>query len=736
MGNANIRQQQDPRTYLQDDLTKTYLQNDLPRFINPIRIGNSKFMKTYSTTVDGVAVIVKIYIKPYEEDVQLAAKKLTNIWKILSPLKYPNLLPYQLWIRSPNKYPKLNATPIYLIRQHLHLNLYDRLSTRPFLNDLEKLFLIFQLFKCVETCHKLGVMHGDLKPENIICTTWNWIVLTDFGSSFKPTLIPDEDPTDFQYYFDSMNRNRCYIAPERFYRKEYITNKKKNNINESSTLSELNDLEDDYIQSSSKSPIVILTSAMDIFSLGCVLAEIWLNGEPLIDLPEMLKYVGEKNINNLSQIENTKDKLNRIQNVVIKEIIIHMTQKDPKNRLSVLHYRTFLEGKYSLKELESITYEQLMLPLSPLATSPKNSSTLKSNAVIFPAYFEDFLHPLYMHLHWKGVTPDDRLSILCDSYKSIIKYITNEDDDKGVIFFSTCMKDASNPSEDNTITLESLENEINQNSNINIAKNILTRLKPESIHSLRHRSHNDEGKLAYRKLYTEIIKNNGITLSSSSSSENSSPRKLPLQQDDNFNILPPTPPKTPSSNTNEIPYNNDGNVNNTSSLSSLSLDELMSRCNKLINNNDSNPIMEEIGNSIELIESSLHYSRGVDSTSNQESFFDYDFSQFHSRKAYPGLIFIIHLITSNFRHLKFPHSKIISIMMLIRLGQRSTDEMILQRILPILLLAVDDPSTFVRSISIKALVQLLSIIQTITAFESNIFPLYIFPSLNRLTKGI
>lgn len=51
--------------------------------------------------------------------------------------------------------------------------------------------------------------------ENILITSWNWILLADFAS-FKPTFLPEDNPADFTYFFDTSRRRACYIAPERF----------------------------------------------------------------------------------------------------------------------------------------------------------------------------------------------------------------------------------------------------------------------------------------------------------------------------------------------------------------------------------------------------------------------------------------------------------------------------------------------------------------------------------------
>jgi serine/threonine protein kinase len=223
MGNSSLR------PALADAVT---FQADLPKFILQSKIGNGKLMKTYSMRCESNFVVVKVYMSQPDEDLRFYASKLTHIWYTLSPSRFPNLLPYQLWMKSTTRQPKSGMLPIYLIRQYLFSNLHDRMSTRPFLSDIEKLWIVYQLFRCLETCHNLDIMHGDLKPENILCTTSNWVVLTDFAA-FKPVNLPDDDPSIFQYFFDSMSRPRCYIAPERFYNKS-STAHKQNIANSSS----------------------------------------------------------------------------------------------------------------------------------------------------------------------------------------------------------------------------------------------------------------------------------------------------------------------------------------------------------------------------------------------------------------------------------------------------------------------------------------------------------------------
>lgn len=105
-----------------------------------------------------------------------------------------------------HKYLQIGEKACFLIRQYVNHSLYDRISTKPFLTNLEKKWITFQALCAVHQAHKYGVCHGDIKTENIMITSWNWVLLTDFAS-FKPTVVAKDTPADFSYFFD-MSRRR------------------------------------------------------------------------------------------------------------------------------------------------------------------------------------------------------------------------------------------------------------------------------------------------------------------------------------------------------------------------------------------------------------------------------------------------------------------------------------------------------------------------------------------------
>lgn len=106
----------------------------------------------------------------------------------------------------------------------------------------------------------IKIRHGDIKTENILVTSANWAFLSDFAS-YKPVYLPEDDPSDFSVFFDASGRRTCCLAPERF-----------------------------LDTSAPRDPNAVLTEAMDIFSLGCVIAEMFVENSELFTLSQLLRY--------------------------------------------------------------------------------------------------------------------------------------------------------------------------------------------------------------------------------------------------------------------------------------------------------------------------------------------------------------------------------------------------------------------------------------------------------------
>ncbi|KAJ8665411.1 hypothetical protein QAD02_007073 [Eretmocerus hayati] len=324
-------------------------------------LGSTRFFKVARARSQEGLIVVKVFVI-HDPTLPLSTHK-DKLEEIKAKLASAvNCLPFQRMI--------LNEKAGFVMREYVKYSLYDRISTRPFLSNLEKKWITFQVLYALHQAHKFGVCHGDIKLENIMITSWNWVLLTDFAS-FKPTYLPEDNPADFSYFFDTSRRRTCYIAPERFVKSLFA---------EPNTT-----LLFQEIKTGDLHPM------MDIFSTGCALMELYNEGHPPFDFPQLLAYrVGEY---------SPKEHLDRIEDVRIRELLESMIQIDPANRKSAELYLSQARGN------------------------------------IFPEYFYSFLQS-YMQIFSSApiLSPDEKISRL----KKDIKNITS--------MFSTQTQEQSNSS--------------------------------------------------------------------------------------------------------------------------------------------------------------------------------------------------------------------------------------------------------------------------------------------------
>ena len=268
MGNQLVRiapsQISPVESYIQDlnpDLKIRFTKN----------LGSTRFFKVAKCDSEAGPVVVKVFVIPpsndvkkQDEDIEKHVAKLKDLRDALAPTF--NCLAFCAAIHE-------GGRAGFIIRQYGKYSLYDRISTRPFLTNLEKRWLAFQLLLALEQCHKLGVCHGDIKLENILVSSWSWLTLTDFAS-FKPTFLPEDNPADFSYFFDTSRRRVCYIAPERFVGRASITE---------SLSAQPPSVPVSESEGSAPSGEAALTQSMDVFSVGCCIAELFTDGIPVFD---------------------------------------------------------------------------------------------------------------------------------------------------------------------------------------------------------------------------------------------------------------------------------------------------------------------------------------------------------------------------------------------------------------------------------------------------------------------
>jgi len=263
-------------------------------------------------------VVVKIFPK-YDLTIRLDLyiKRVREIKNIIYATYglYTNCLPFSEML--------ITDRAAFLFRQFVKYNLYDRLSTRPFLTHIEKKWIAFQLICAVNEIHSLQIVHGDMKTENVLVNSFLWVSLADFAS-YKPVYLSKNHPSaDFNYYFDISARRTCYLAPERLDGSGRESMLKTSQISDhetsSSGIDELIPPDPNDFQAS-----------MDIFSLGCVLAELFME-RPLFDFAHLLSYKDHK--------YNPRNELiNEIRDRSILDMIFSMLSLDPAQRQTANEY--------------------------------------------------------------------------------------------------------------------------------------------------------------------------------------------------------------------------------------------------------------------------------------------------------------------------------------------------------------------------------------------------------------
>ena len=105
MGNAAVSSARgpvaDPRAFFSGDLGPKFVVQTKAGTLGLLG-GEGKCLKTFMMRVEGVPVVVKVYMRSSADDGDLAYSitKLNAIWMTLNPAKFPNLLPHQMWVRS------------------------------------------------------------------------------------------------------------------------------------------------------------------------------------------------------------------------------------------------------------------------------------------------------------------------------------------------------------------------------------------------------------------------------------------------------------------------------------------------------------------------------------------------------------------------------------------------------------------------------------------------------------
>lgn len=359
-------------------------------------MGLSRFLKSVRARHLHGRIVVKTFVKP---DPSLSLRHLVRrLRKERETLaSVPNVLTYQTVIETDKAG--------YLIRQWLSSSLYDRISTRPFLTTIEKKWITYQLLVAMQGSRAKGIPHGDLKSENVLVTSSLSVFITDFAASFKPVYLPLDDPADFAFFFDTSGRRTCYVAPERFYAADSDVARQKASIRTGTTPSNAPSSAGNTSITSSGDPyseIVGLgkrdgkvSEAMDVFSLGCVIAELWRDGTPTFTLSQLFKY--------RERLYDPSSALNDIADINIRSMVRKMLSINPDERGTFAQHldaqaeaRTFPQSFDKFLHAYLVDLQRFM----PTAAAP-NVTSLGAQHTALPSQSSDAERPA-----GQPVTPD------------------------------------------------------------------------------------------------------------------------------------------------------------------------------------------------------------------------------------------------------------------------------------------------------------------------------------------
>jgi len=234
-----------------------YLNKYYPNYTTEKILNNGMLSKTVMLLNEGdkCPLVAKIFFK---SDFDMDEYK-SQVEKIKETQK--KIIKQSLHNVIPLIYMEENTRSGIIFRQYIEYNLKERIYLMPYLNNIQKIWITFQILYAVNDLTELGIVHGDLKPENILLTSNLSVYLSDIAT-YKPGYISMDDIGNYTYFFGTNKSDSlkgCYFSPERLLEK----GEKNKNYNK--------------------------IFAMDVLSVGVIIAELFLE-KNVLHFPKLLNY--------------------------------------------------------------------------------------------------------------------------------------------------------------------------------------------------------------------------------------------------------------------------------------------------------------------------------------------------------------------------------------------------------------------------------------------------------------
>ncbi|XP_052242550.1 hormonally up-regulated neu tumor-associated kinase homolog A-like [Dreissena polymorpha] len=162
----------------------------------------------------GERVAVKIIDKKKSREDSYVRKNLRREGKILQMVRHSNIVQLLEIMETQNSY--------YLVTELCRGgDLMDYISQRRKLPEPEVKKYIRQIVSAVDYLHRLGILHRDLKIENLLMDEFKDMKIIDFGLSNCVKLVPTKDGPRIQDYCVTQCGSPAYAAPELLGRRKY-----------------------------------------------------------------------------------------------------------------------------------------------------------------------------------------------------------------------------------------------------------------------------------------------------------------------------------------------------------------------------------------------------------------------------------------------------------------------------------------------------------------------------------
>jgi len=391
----------------------------------------------------------------------------------------------------------------------------------------------------------------------------------------------------------SRNREkRCYIAPERFVSTTMMGGTAAGVTTTTTTTT--------TPMTTAFSNYNHLTPAMDIFSAGCVMMELWLNGDRALDLGDLMEYRASRG----KLVPQLQQKLNKIESSALRAACKHMVQVDPRERLSAQAYLERLQAAGAVPQV----MESCLEPFLQKVSNPKELNI---------------------------ITPDARLALAALYYEQVLWETLGVKDPKGVAYLQRVLGSTK------------VEMEFGETTTTTTTNDTTTQTNAKAKSEMEQESSIDD---LFAETEALLAKLDSLTLLDDNATDN----------------------KSKGDSTSETSKSKPQSMTDAITDTSTATEKRTDLC-----------------------------------------------------KA--SLLIYLQLILASIRHVQRPTSKLVALQMLTRLCDLcDSDEIRLQRMVPVSIALLQDQDALVRAAAVKFLSHVVSKVQVFPPSDSKIFPQYIF----------